>query len=72
LSSHLNAFTDFDRAQADWEGTLAFEINKFLTTQIYAHARYDTQTPKVEGTNWKKLQLKEILSIGFAYKFSSI
>jgi hypothetical protein len=43
-----------------------------LTTQIYAHARYDSQTPKVEGTSWKKLQLKEILSIGFAYKFSSI
>jgi hypothetical protein len=72
LSSHLNAFTDFDRAQADWEATLAFEINRFLTTQIYAHARYDSQTPKVENTSWKKLQLKEILSIGFAYKFSSI
>jgi hypothetical protein len=72
LTSHLNAFTDFDRATADWETTIAFEVNKFLTTQIYAHARYDSQTPKVEGTSWKKLQLKEILSIGFAYKFSSI
>ncbi len=72
FNSRLFAFTDYDRAYADWENTLSFEINKFLTTQIYAHARYDTQTAKVDGTNWKKLQLKEILSIGFAYKFSSI
>ncbi len=72
FTSRLFAFTDYDSFYADWENTLAFEINKFLTTQIYAHLRYDTQTPRVEDTNWKKLQVKEIFSIGFAYKFSSI
>ncbi len=49
-----------------------FEINRFLTTQIYAHMRYDSRGVRAEGTKWKKLQIKEILSIGFAYKFSSI
>lgn len=72
LDSRLFAFTDYEVMQADWENTLTFEINRFLTTQIYAHARYDTHGIPAEGTKWRKLQLKEILSIGFAYKFSSI
>lgn len=73
FNSRLFVFSDYESFQADWENTLAFEINRFLTTQIYCHARYDTQTPydPVEG-KWKKLQIKEIFSIGFAYKFSSI
>ncbi len=76
--SRIFAFSDYESVQADWENTLTFDINRFLTTQIYAHARFDTKTPKTpdneDGTpsKWKKLQVKEILSIGFTYKFSSI
>lgn len=72
------AFTDYSSLQADWENTFTFDINRFLTTQIFFNARYDTKTPPVkpneDGTpsKWKKLQMKEILSIGFTYKFSSI
>ena len=72
FTSRLFAFTDYDSFQADWENTLAFEINRFLTTQIYAHLRYDTKTPSVPDTDWRKLQVKEIFSIGFAYKFSTM
>ncbi len=71
-NSRIFGFTNYQHAYADWENTLAFEINRFLTTQIYAHLRYDTATPRIEGRKWHKLQVKEILSIGFAYKFSSI
>ena len=63
FTSRLFAFTDYNSAQMDWENTLAFEINRFLTTQIYAHARYDTATPACDDPSWKKLQVKEILSI---------
>lgn len=72
LRSRLFAFTDYESFYSDWENTLVFEINRFLTTQIYAHLRYDTDTPKSDDPSWKKLQVKEILSIGFAYKFSSL
>lgn len=71
-NSRLFAFSDYSQMQADWEHTLLFEINKFLTTQVYAHLRYDTRGVPAPDTKWKKLQVKEILSIGFAYKFSSI
>ena len=72
LNSHLFVFSDYNSLQADWENTLAFTINKFLTTQIYANLRYDTKTPKIPDSKWKKLQVKEIFSIGFAYSFASI
>ncbi len=71
-TSRLFTFTDYDNAYADWENTVSFEINRYLSTQIYVHARYDTATPRCDDPDWHKLQIKEILSIGFAYKFSSI
>ena len=72
FNSRLFVFSDYDQLQADWENTLAFEINRFLTTQIYCHARYDNKTAYDPDGEWRKLQIKEIFSIGFAYKFSSL
>jgi len=69
-TSRLFAFTDYETAQADWENRINFEINRFLATQVFVHARYDSSTPK-DG-DWHKLQLKEIISVGLSYKFSTI
>lgn len=70
--SRVFVFTNYDYLQADWENTLGMDINRYLTTQIYVHARYDTSTPPCSNPDWHKLQLKEILSFGVAYKFSTI
>ena len=70
--SRLFVFTDYSYAQSDWENTFMFTINRFLTTQIYVHARYDSKTPVSAENSWHKVQLKEILSFGFTYKFSSL
>ena len=72
--SRFFTFTDYESFQADWENTVSFEINRFLSTQIFVHARFDSKTPPTENpdSKWKKLQLMEILSIGFAYKFSML
>ncbi|MCM1162856.1 MAG: DUF3078 domain-containing protein [Muribaculaceae bacterium] len=73
LRSRLFVFTDYDYIQSDWENTLQFTINRFLSTQIYVHARYDSTTKRPdEFTEWHKLQLKEILSFGFSYKFGNL
>ena len=72
LNSRVFVFTDYDSAQLDWENRITFTINRFLTTQLYVHARYDSKTPPCDDPNWKKFQLKEILSIGFTYNFSTI
>lgn len=66
LISRLHIFTDYKYLQGDWENIVHFAINKFLTTQIFVHARYDSSAPM--DVKWRKWQLKEILSFGFTYK----
>ena len=71
LRSRLFVFTDYGYIQGDWENTIMFDINRFLTTQIYVHARYDSTTKRPEPeSEWHKFQLKEILSFGISYKFA--
>ncbi len=70
--SRLFLFTDYDYAYGDWEHTIDFNINRFLSTRLYVHMRYDTSTPYNPDTDWRKFQLKEIFSFGFAYHFGTI
>lgn len=69
LKSRMFLFTDYDYFLGDWENTLSFAINKFLSTQIYAYLRYDSSAPAAAG--WGHFMLKEILSFGLSYTFST-
>ena len=67
-TSRLFSFTNYDHVQGDWENTLDFSINKYLSTRFYAHLRYDNSVAK--DPSWNYWQFNEILSFGFNYKFS--
>ena len=67
----LFLFTNYDYFTGDWEHTFDFAINRFLSTQVYLHGRYDTSAPG-SSKGWKKWMLKEILSFGFAYSFTTV
>lgn len=67
--TRLFLFSDYSYFLADWEHTFNFEINRFLSTQIYLHMRYDTSTTTL--TKWKHFMLREVLSFGLAYTFST-
>ena len=67
--TRLFLFSDYSYFLADWEHTINFEINRFLSTQIYVHMRYDTSTETL--TKWKHFMLREVLSFGLAYTFST-
>lgn len=71
-TGRIFTFTDYTNTQIDFENKFSFEVNRFLTTQLYWHLRYDSHTPPSRDPAWKNLQMKEILSMGFAYKFSSL
>ena len=62
-------FTDYHYYLADWQNTVSFEINKFLSTQIFVHLRYDGSTESYG--KWKKFMMREILSFGLSYTFST-
>ncbi len=69
LKSRLFLFTDYSYFLSDWENTVSFAINRFLSTQIYLHMRYDSSAPKDKG--WNRFMIKEILSFGLSYTFST-
>lgn len=68
--SRMFLFTDYSYFLADWENTLTFNINKFLSTQIYLHPRFDSSSD-AGISKWRHWSLKEILSFGLSYTFST-
>lgn len=68
--SRMFLFTDYKYFQADWENTFNFVINKFLSTQLYVHPRFDSSSD-FNSSKWHYWMLKEILSIGLSYTFST-
>jgi len=68
--SRMFVFTNYEYVQGDWENTVTFNINRYLSTKIFAHLRYQSDAKPREDTSWCKWQFKEIFSIGFSYKFS--
>lgn len=68
--SRVFLFTNYQDFQGDWENTFNFAVNRFLSTQVYVHLRYDTGSEQKDGS-WRHWMLKEILSFGFRYAFST-
>ena len=70
LTSRFFVFSDYSYIQGDWENTINFSINRYLSTQLYVHMRYDSSHESYGS--WHKWQMKEILSFGLQYQFKTI
>ena len=70
-TTRLFLFSDYKTFQGDWENTLNFQFSRLFSTQIYAHLRYDSSADSSVSRRWRKLMLKEILSVGISYTFST-
>ena len=53
--------------QGDWENTFDFILNRFFSTRLFVHLRYDDALALNKDLG--HFQLKELLSFGFNYKF---
>lgn len=67
--SRLFLFTDYSYFLAEWENTFNFQLNKFLSTQIYLYPRFDSSSEL--STKWKHWMFREILSFGISYTFQT-
>jgi hypothetical protein len=48
----------------EWENTISFQFNRYISTKLSFYPRFDDHEERTTDTYW---QLKEFLSIGFAY-----
>ncbi len=78
LELFSNYFENPGNIDVNWEILIGMKINKYLSASISTQMIYDHDIPvpferKVNGTNQPgagpRLQFKEVLSIGFSYKF---
>lgn len=69
--SRLFLFTNYHYFLGEWENTFNFQINRFLSTQIYLYPRFDSSSEIAPGSKWKHWMFKELLSFGFSYVFST-
>ncbi|MHB9055926.1 MAG: DUF3078 domain-containing protein [Paludibacteraceae bacterium] len=68
IDSKLTFYTDYKKVEIDWEIVNNFVINRFLSTRISINPRYDNTIILKEGEK-TKVQLKELMSFGLAFRF---
>ena len=58
-------YTTLSYVQTEWESTFTLKANKYLSTKLYLHPRFDDSRTKNE--KWGYAMFKELLSVGFDY-----
>ncbi len=66
--SKFTYFTTYDKVIANWENTFEFKVNRYLSTKVFLHNRFDDGV-KLTEDNDSYFQMKEMLTFGLSYSW---
>lgn len=78
FTTKLDLFSNFlnepQNVDVSWETLIAMKVNKYISVSLNTHLLYDADTKWADTNNdgtpdKAKVQFKEILGVGFSYKF---
>lgn len=61
-------FTTYEKVIMSWENTFEFQFNRYLSTKLFLHGRFDDGVTLTEE-NRTYFQFKEMLTFGLSYKW---
>lgn len=65
--TRLYGYTTYKRAEIEWENTLSFQFNRYISTNLFLYPRFDDGASREDGESY--WQFKEFASVGFSYSF---
>ncbi len=66
--TRLYGYTTYKRTELEWENTITFQFNKYISSNLFIYPRFDDGTSN-RNHDFGYWQFKEYMSIGFAYSF---
>ena len=65
--TRLWGYTTYKRAEIEWENTITFQFNRYISTNIFLYPRFDDGVKRKDDQSY--WQFKEFMSVGFSYSF---
>jgi hypothetical protein len=69
FTSRLKYFTNYEKVILESENELNLSINRYFSTRLYLYGRFDDSHGLTKDPGLSYIQLNELLSFGFNYKF---
>lgn len=66
-ASRLYFFSNYEQTQAEWENTITLKVNKYLSSKLFLHPRFDDGIKRKENQTY--FQFHEYLSVGLDLGF---
>ena len=66
--SKLEYFTTYEKVNVSWENTFEFKFNRYLSTTLFVHPRFDDGV-KLTEDNDTYFQFKEMFTFGLSYSW---